>query len=295
MKLELKNVKKSFDEKIVLENINLEINEGAIFGLVGINGAGKSTLLRCIGGVYAVDEGEILLNDEKIFENSKIKQNIFFLPDEPYSSMNVTATSIFNFYKSYYPNINRILFYDLLKKFEINPKSKILKFSKGMKRRLYIALAFAIKPKILLLDEAFDGLDPLARLELKNGLIELVEQNNMIIIISSHSLRELEDICDSFAILDNKQIKTTGSFEDEIDSYYKVQLAFDQKITKEDFANFNVISITITSKFATLVCKGNYEEDLEKFKKLNPKVIDRIELNFEDFFISLVNKENIIC
>ena len=205
--LEINNLTKRFDKFVVFDNISLKIADGSIFGLVGINGAGKSTLLRCIAGVYHPEQGEIFFNSQPVYENIAVKKDFFFLPDEPYASVYMTGIKLESIYSSYYHEFDHALYDEILKMFQIDKSKKINTFSKGMKRRLYLALAFACKPKLLMLDEAFDGLDPLARLELKKILIKKVEEENLTVIISSHSLRELEDICDSYALLDDPGIQ----------------------------------------------------------------------------------------
>ncbi len=289
--LEINNLTKRFDKFVVFDNISLKIADGSIFGLVGINGAGKSTLLRCIAGVYHPEQGEIFFNSQPIYENIAVKKDFFFLPDEPYASVYMTGKKLESIYSSYYHEFDHALYDEILKMFQIDKNKKINTFSKGMKRRLYLALAFACKPKLLMLDEAFDGLDPLARLELKNILIKKVEEDNLTVIISSHSLRELEDICDSYALLDNKNIKSSGFISDEMEACFKVQMAFSEKKNREDFAFVNPLSVEINGRIVTLVIRGKREEYDEKFKLLNPLIIDDLPLNFEDFFISNVQEE----
>lgn len=289
--IEIKNAKKSFDDHVVFEDLNLEVQDGIIFGLVGINGAGKSTLLRCISGVYALQEGEIQIDGEPVYENPKAKGKIFFVPDEPYSTLSVTGERLKNTYKTYYPNFDEKAFYDLMNLFDLSSKKRISTFSKGMRRRLFIALAFALRPKILLLDEAFDGLDPLARLQLKEKLQNLVKENQMIVIISSHSLRELEDFCDQYAILDNKRFISSGMVGTGMNNYKKYQIAFETPHPKEDFDFLHPLSIMISGRVITLIVLEQ-EDTKERLMNMNPLLLDELPLNFEDFFISNVKGEN---
>ena len=284
----IEHLKKCFGSYVVFENVSLSIDQGSIFGLVGINGAGKSTLLRCISGVYASEEGKILLDGEVVYDNSKVKENIMFVPDEPFASVYTKGTDLESTYSSYYPSFDRGLFNELLNDFQIDKNKRISTFSKGMKRRLYLALAFAVKPKILLLDEAFDGLDPAVRLKVKKILIKAVEEDKMTTIISSHALRELEDICDSYAILDNKHIISSGMLGENVNACFKVQMAFQEVKNKNDFAYLNPISCEIAGRVVTLVIRGKREDYQALLEKNNPLFIDDLELNFEDFFISNV-------
>lgn len=285
------NAKKQFDDYVVFENVNLKIKDGSIFGLVGINGAGKSTLLRSIAGVYCLDEGTIFLDNQIIYENPKVKGDIMFLPDEPFKDLYVTGNKLKNMYKIFYTNFDDRIFNELMGIFKLSPKKRIVSFSKGMRRRLFLALAFAVKPKVLLLDEAFDGLDPLARLRLKKKMVEYVEEFNLTIIISSHSLRELEDICDSYAILDQKHIISSGVLEDNVSKYCKLQLAFNKEMGKNDFAFLKPLSLDIKKRVVNIVFEGTLEQYFEQINKLNPLFIDELPLNFEDFFISNVKED----
>ena len=203
--IEIKNLSKSYGKTSVLEKVNLTVSEGSVFGLVGINGAGKSTLLRLISGVLKPNEGEIFVDGELVYENEKAKGKMFFLPDDPYYTPNINSKGLAELYKTFY-DFNEETYAQYLDKFKLSEKAPIRNFSKGMKRQVFVSLALAVRPKYLLLDEAFDGLDPLARMVFKRGLIELVEEKKSAVIISSHSLRELEDISDSYGLLDHKTI-----------------------------------------------------------------------------------------
>src|SRR5690554_1729441 len=230
--IEIKNVFKSFGENEVLNDLSLTIKKGSIFGLVGINGAGKSTLLRMISGVYNVCSGNILIEGEEVYENPSAKRKIFFLPDDPYFSYRLTGDELKDLYKSYY-NFNDDTFYKHLTTFKLDSKKPIHNYSKGMKRQIFISLAIACEPEYILLDEAFDGLDPLARLHFKRALIELSTNNNTTVIISSHALRELEDICDSYGLIDHNTIISEGEIDNALNNMNKYQFASDINLTKE--------------------------------------------------------------
>ena len=263
--IEIKNINKSFSDKKVLSNINLIIPTGKVFGLIGINGAGKSTLLRLISGVYKADSGLILVNDEEVFENENAKKDLFFLPDEPYYGLNTTPNSLKDIYKAFY-NLDIKTYLNYIDLFKLPLNKPMNKFSKGMKRQVFISLALSIKPKYLLLDEAFDGLDPLARLTFKRALIDLIDEKQTTIIISSHSLRELEDICDSYALLDNQTISSSGDIQESLTKYHKYQIAFNTIIRKDSF-DLDFISYTQDGRVIKVVVKEDYEEFCNK---INP-------------------------
>ena len=166
-------------------------------------------------------------------------------------------------------------------------------YSKGMKRQVFISLALAIKPKYLLLDEAFDGLDPIARLTVKREIIDLVTLNNTTVIISSHNLKELEDICDTFAILENNHIETSGSIADTKDTIHKVQVAFKQEKNKEDFIGLDIMHFSKLGRIITLVVQGDLESTKEIINSMNPLMIDILPVNLEEIFIYEMERKGV--
>jgi len=280
--IELNNVGKSFGGSPILRGVNLTAEEGSILGLVGINGAGKSTLLRLIAGVLEADCGEIKVNGENVFDNPAVKARMFFLSDDPYYNTTLTADAQAKFYSTFY-EFDYEAYNGLMKKFALDEKKQIKNFSKGMKRQAFVSLALACRPKVLLLDEAFDGLDPLARLEFKRGLVRLQEGGSTI-LISSHSLRELEDICDSFALIDGQTVKAFGKIDAELGNLCKLQLAFAEPLTEKDIP-FECLHFEASGRVVRVVARGDRGEILKKVKALDPLIIDEIPMDFEDMFI----------
>ncbi|MBE6130960.1 MAG: ABC transporter ATP-binding protein [Erysipelotrichaceae bacterium] len=295
--IEIKNVSKSFGTKQVLNNLNLTIKDNSIFGLIGINGAGKSTLLRLLSSVYDIDNGEILFDDIK-YKDLEVKKEIFLLPDNPHSEICRTVDELLEFYKVFY-DVNKDKFYQFLNEFKfdkkvLNAKTNINKFSKGMQRQVYLCLALSIAPKYLFLDEAFDGLDPLARLTFKKNILNLMEENNMTIIISSHSLRELEDICDCFGLLDGGIIESSGDIESSLNQYHKYQVAFSDDFEESDFNKLDIVSKEKVGKVYQIVCVGEETEIENHLKSFNPIILDKLTIDFEELFILKVKKEGYI-
>lgn len=282
--IEIKELRKSFGTKQVINGLSLTINDGEIFGLVGINGAGKSTLLRLISGIYLPDNGSIKIDGMEVFDNPKAKRNIFILPDDPYYPKNSTIQSVLSFYKSLY-EINEEEFNSYIKLFGLKSDNTINNFSKGMKRQLFIALALAICPKYLLLDEAFDGLDPLVRLKFRKIISRIIEEKNITIIISSHSLRELEDICDSYGLLDGGVIEKTGSIEERKNIYHKFQIAFNDEMDFTVFKDLDIVSFSNIGRVIKLIVRGDKEKIVEYLSSLKPLLIDEITIDFEELFI----------
>ena len=280
--IEIKNLSKSYGKTSVLEKVNLTVSEGSVFGLVGINGAGKSTLLRLISGVLKPDEGEILVDGEPVYENEKAKGKMIFLPDDPYYTPNINGKGLAELYKTFYA-FDEETYACYLDKFKLSEKVPIRNFSKGMKRQVFVSLALAVKPEYLLLDEAFDGLDPLARLVFKRGLIELVEEKNSAVIISSHSLRELEDISDCYGLLDHKTIACSGELESDLEKIHKFQAVFEGEID-ESMLGFAPMSFGKTGRVVKIVAKGDSEEILRLLNALHPLFVEEIPVDFEELF-----------
>ena len=282
--LRIENVKKSFLNHIILDKCNLEIIDGTIFGLVGINGAGKSTLLRSIAGIYTLDEGKITFNDIDTYNNPNIRKDILYLSDDVYYEKNATINSIKQFYTTFY-EFDEVNYQKYLDVFKLETNKPINNFSKGMKRQVFLLMALAIKPKLLLLDEAFDGLDPLVRLNIKKALFELLNDEEITVIISSHNLKELEDICDSFGILEDGQIKTSGDLNISKEMINKYQIVLHDDVEEDYFKDLDILHYHKIGRVITLVVKGDKEEVVSKLNALNPLILDVININFEELFI----------
>ena len=283
--IEIRNISKVLGKKKVLDNISLSINNGEILGLVGINGVGKSTLLRCISGVYHVEEGDILIDNKSVYENNEVKKDILFIPDESAISAKTTINSLLDFFSSFY-EVDKKAFVNYLNTFKVNITSKPLNtFSKGMKRRVLLCFALAIHPKYLLLDEAFDGLDPLGKVQFKKLLDEQMSKYDMTVIIASHSLRELTLIANTFALLNSGKIISQGDVDNQESTYYKVQMAFNDEIDLNLFSEKTIVKKTKLGRIVTLIVNQNKEEIEQTFNKYNPLTLDILPLSFEERFV----------
>lgn len=287
--IEINDLSHALGKKSILESINLVVPDSSILGIIGINGAGKSTLLRLLAGVYIPDRGSVTFDGESP-QDATTRQNVFFLPDDPYYTSFTTPEKLFHFYKTFYPEIDYSTYTSLLSEYSIEPNGHIRNFSKGMRRQTFIALALAIKPKYLLLDEAFDGLDPLSRKIFKDAIITLVENEGTTVLISSHSLRELEDFCDRFILIDSKTIRHQGSIDEHIGKLCKFELAFFDEINESLFMPLPVVYLAIKGRFAQVVLEGDCIEMRSKLEVLSPAVIDEMPLDFEEVFIHDVEK-----
>lgn len=287
--IEIKNLSHTLGTKAVLKDIDLVLSDNKIFGLVGVNGAGKSTLLRCMSAVYTPDSGSVEYDGLNV-NNENVRKDIFFLPDDPYHSLQLTCKSMFSMYKVFYPDADVDTYKRLIREFNLDEKKTLNTFSKGMRRQAYIVCALAIAPKYLLLDEAFDGLDPYTRKKVKAELISLVENKGGTVIISSHSLRELENLCDSFILLDNNTVPAYGDISEKVNEMCKFQLAFTSQIDESAFDNLPVVSIEKNGKFIRIVLKGDRDTMYNSLLELSPAVIEEMKMDFEEAVISEIER-----
>lgn len=282
--IQASNVVKLFDSHTALERVTLAIGSGCIYGLVGTNGSGKSTLLRLIAGVYSPNEGGITLDGAPVFENPEAKKRIFFVSDDLYFQPQAALGDMAEFYRAAYPGWSEERYAHLCEMFPIGTKRKLSTFSKGMRRQAALILALSAQPDYLLLDEAFDGLDPLARLEFKRGLIALNEENGCTAVISSHSLRELEDICSGFALLDGGTVADAGDIQSALEKVHKFQVALPREAKREDFP-FECLSFEATGRVAKFIARGDGEQLRQKIAPLSPLFVEEIPVDFEELFL----------
>lgn len=287
--IEIKGLTKRFGDKEVLSGLDLTVPDGSIFGLVGMNGAGKSTLLRIMAGVYKADAGSVLLDGKDVFGNERAKRKLFFLPDEPFWSTDMTGASLAGLYSSVY-DFDRARFDRFAELFELDEREPLRDMSKGMRRRMFVSAAFAVRPACLLLDEAFDGLDPRTRLEFKRELVRMTEDSPCTVVISGHSLRELEDICDTYGIMDGKRITDSGSVAESVGNLHKFQLAFDRPVTREELGA-DCVSFESSGRVVRVVLRGDCEAFLAKAEALGPLLVDELPVDFEEYFVSRVNED----
>ena len=284
--IEITNLTKSYDGQVVIKNCNAKINDGSINGLVGENGAGKSTLLRLIAGVLKADSGSIKLDGEEIFENPNAKSKIFFLADEPFYGKNAHIKDLTMLYSIFFDRFTAEEFKKNLIRYHVDIDKPLNSFSKGMRRKAYLAAALASHADIILIDEAFDGLDPYSRNEFKKDIIDLIDKNpKTTVVIASHSLRELEDICDSYSLVDNGQISDEFMAAKEI---HKVRLAFADE-APVDVGALNPLMVKHDGHFLTVVVEASEARIRNFFEPYNPLMMDILPLTVEEAFI--YNKE----
>ena len=282
----VKDLTKKFDSTVALDKISFSINNGSVFGLVGSNGAGKSTFLRTLAGIYKPDSGEVLLDEISPFENSEAKSKLFFISDYPYFIPQYTLSDMANFYARIYPNWSQKRFEELCSLFTLNSKSKISTMSKGMQRQSAIICALATMPKYLLLDEVFDGLDPVMRQLLKKIISGEVSERDMTVIIASHNLRELEDLCDHVGLFHKGGVIFDRDLDELKLGINKVQAVFKPMPALSSFEPLDIVKTEIRGSLINLVVRGTKEEILNKINELNPIFAEVLPLTLEEVFIS---------
>lgn len=283
--IEIKGVSKRYDKEAVLQNLNCTIKENCIYGLVGANGSGKSTLLRLINGILIPDKGSIKIGKEKTFDNEKIKQNMVFIPDDLYFYPSYTLLDMAKFYQAMYKKFDMEYLKKLANHLHLATNQKLSGFSKGMKRQCALILALSTRSKYMFFDETFDGIDPVIRNFFKKAMAKQMEEDKTTIIMTSHNLRELEDICDNLGLLYNGGIL----FESDIDSIktnmFKVQISLKENFDKEDFKDLEVLSFKKVGSIATLIIKDEKQESRDILEKMNPIILDYLPLTLEEVFI----------
>jgi len=289
--IEVNNLSYEIDGKQILNNINLKINKGTIFGIIGPNGVGKTTLLRCLTGIYKPISGTINYDGREVYDNIEVKGQIGYVADENIMQTKFKVKEVLKYYKYTYDAFDENKFNELNKIFKIPENKYIFQLSKGMKMRLSIMLAFSIQAKYLILDEPTSGLDAILKNKLLNIFLDEVFENNTTIVISSHHLGELERICDDVAILDEGVVSYENSVENMKNKIKKIQVAFDKPISEEDLRLKGTFKITKVGRVFTIVTDEYDEELVKSLKELNPLFIEEIDLSLEDIFIYKVDKE----
>ena len=285
--IELNNIDKHFRDIHAVDHITAFIQEGMIFGLAGSNGAGKSTLLRMISGIIRPDEGEVILDGEPVFENPGAKEKICFLSDTPYYFPNADIRAMRGYFMLVYPEFDRKMFDSLVKKFNLDEKRKINSFSKGMKKQISILLGLCAKTKYLLCDETIDGLDPVVRQAVKSLFAAEIMNRDFTPVISSHNLRELEDICDSVGFLHNGKLLLTQEMDQIKCNTCKLQCVFSDIYKEQELIrSLNVLKMERSGSVLTLTVRGERGEVLELAQKQDPLFAEALPLTLEEIFIS---------
>ena len=289
--IEVKNIEKSFDGFKALSDASIHVNNGSIYGLVGPNGAGKSTLLRTLLGIYKPEKGSVSFDGEDIWENTSLKNRIASIPDDWFYFSQATVKDMMNFYKGIYSNFSVERYEKLKEAFNIDEKRTIRHLSKGMQKQVAFWLALSTMPDFLLLDEPVDGLDPVMRRQVWSLMMEDVSSRNTTVIVSSHNLRELEDVCDHVGILNKGKVLLERDLFALQDSMVKLQVAFNE--SSDDVAKkIPCLHMSSTGRIHTLIMNKNLEEAKAIVSAYNPILIEALPLTLEEIFIYELGGEN---
>jgi len=283
--IKVKNIIKKFDEYTAIDNLTLEADNSSVYGLVGYNGAGKTTLLKIIAGVYLPDSGSVELDGVNLFEHPEMKQKIFYVPDDLYFGVAATMNSMAKYYKNYYPDFCMETFKKLTELFGLDPKKRISGFSKGMQRQAEMVLGLSTLPKVILLDESFDGLDPSKRNLTKKLLLDYMAEKECTVIISSHNLHELADMCDHIALINGQKIAMNCSVDDMNGSRCKYRLAFDEPVDESKFFGIDYKNFKTDGKIISFTVSKNIDTAEEIITGLNPILLERFPLSLEEIFL----------
>jgi len=283
--IKVTNVRKTFDGIEALTNVTLHIRKGSIYGLLGSNGAGKTTLLKMIAGVYRQESGEIFVNDEPVFENVRVKDKTIFMPDSLYFFPQATIQQMAQFYKEVYKHWSDDRFERLSQVFQIDAKRKVHRLSKGMQRQVAFWLSLSAMPDVLILDEPLDGLDAVMRQHVKNLLVQDVAEREMTVLISSHNLREVEDLCDSIGILHEGKLLIEKDLDDLKADVQKIQVAFKGDVPKHFLEKMHVLYREQRGSILLAIVRGN-EADVKSYvTRFEPVIFDLLPLTLEEIFI----------
>lgn len=284
--IQVNNVVKEFDGFRALDGVNMHVNKGAIYGLVGPNGAGKSTIIRHLTGVYRQDAGEVLVNGTEVFENRLVKEKIAYIPDELFYFLQADTMEMMRYYEGLYPTFDREMFFILKEYFPtIDLKRNIRRLSKGMQKQVAFWLAICCKPEVLILDEPVDGLDPVMRRQIWSILMAEVAEREMTVVVSSHNLRELEDVCDHVGIMNKGKIMIERSLSDLQGNVSKIQVACEGEVPKLP-EGFKVLHSSNIGRVHTLIVRGNPDEAVAHLTAGTEKtIVDVLPLSLEEIFI----------
>lgn len=274
-----------FGEYTALSEVDLTVKKGSAFGLLGANGAGKSTMLRLLAGIYKQESGEVLIEGEPVFDHVKNKSKVFFINDETVQYNRYTVKELKDYYKMFYPQFSEELFEKLRKTIHLPDNKKISQFSKGMKRQAIMIIALACQPEYLLMDEAFDGLDPTMRIIVKRMLVDAMIDRDLTTIISSHNLKEIGELCDTVALVYQGKIVFSRELDDITGNIHKLQLAFTDTKSQSDFENMEILHYETNGSVINMIVKGSEKEISNAIEPMKPVVFDRIPLTLEEVFI----------
>ncbi len=281
--IQVKDVVKTFDGFRALDGLTMTVPTGAVYGLVGPNGAGKSTIIRHLTGIYRQDSGEITLDGAPIYENPAAKARIAYIPDDVFYFNSASIRDMKQFYQGLYPSFSQERFEKLRSAFDLDEKQPIRRFSKGMQKQAAFWIAMSLAPDVLILDEPVDGLDPVMRRQVWSIVMADVADRGTTVLVSSHNLRELEDVCDHVGILDRGKLLLERNLNDLQENIVKVMIAFPEG--REAPKDLNILHDSATGRMHTMILRGSADTLAAYLKAANPQYMDFMPLSLEEIFI----------
>ena len=282
--IEVKNVVKRFDGFTALDGASLSVPTGSVYGLVGPNGAGKSTIIRHLTGIYRQDEGTVAIGGEDVWENAGLKARVAAIPDDWYYFLQSTVRDMMRFYKGFYPRFSMERYEKLKEVFSIDEKRVIRRLSKGMQKQVAFWLALSCMPDYLILDEPVDGLDPVMRRQVWSLVMGDVAERGTTVLVSSHNLRELEDVCDHVGIMDKGKVLLERSLAQLQDNMVKMQVVFRDGMTEVP-PELPVLHVSRVGRIYTLIMRMNAQEAAARLAVYDPMLVDAVPLTLEEIFI----------
>ena len=282
--IEARDIVKKFDGFAALDGASLTVPTGSVYGLVGPNGAGKSTLIRHLTGIYRQDAGTVAIGGETIWENAALKARVAAIPDDWFYFNQSSIRDMMRFYKGFYPTFSMERYEKLKKVFNIDEKKTIRRLSKGMQKQVAFWLALSCMPDYLILDEPVDGLDPVMRRQVWSLMMGDVSERGTTVLVSSHNLRELEDVCDHVGIMDHGKVLLERSLAQLQDNMVKLQVVFQDGVMEVP-AEIPVLHASRVGRIHTLIMRMNAEEATAKLATYNPLLVDAVPLTLEEIFI----------
>lgn len=280
------NVSKRFDKHFGLRGVQTTIPSGCVYGLVGSNGSGKSTLLRLIAGIYRPNKGTITIGGEPVYEKPIVKEKLFYISDDQFTDRHSSIAQMAHWYSRIYPNYDIKGAMEMAERFGLDARAPFKTFSKGMLRQAHIILGLSARPQVLLCDETFDGLDPVKRRAVKQIFSELVMDVGTTVIIASHNLRELEDICDQIGLLHQGKLVFQRSLDDLESDIFKLQTAFKMVHRREDFAALEPVTFEQRGRMISMIVRGKEAEIAAKIDAMQPLYAEMLPLTLEEIFIT---------
>ena len=281
--IEVRELVKSFEGLRALDGLTLTVPKGAVYGLVGPNGAGKSTLIRHLTGIYLQDAGSVLVEGEPVYENPAVKRKIAYIPDEVFYYTQATLRDMKGLYKDLYPGFDEDCYRKLAGAFDLDQGRPIRKFSKGQQKQAAFWLALSLRPELVVLDEPVDGLDPVMRRQVWSLLLSDVAERGTTVLVSSHNLRELEDVCDHVGILNRGKMLLERSLSELQENMVKIQLALPEGT--ELPGDLQILHESRTGRLRQLILRGRSEELSAKLQAVGPLFLDLLPLSLEEIFI----------